>query len=175
MDSFHSEDFADAIDDMCDDAVRRMYAFQEGGLSVMKARDAYYSRIIKRDELLEVVEYETITRTSIEENIHPDIVQNTLPDYLSSILSGAVIVLARHASFRGRGSDVIEPNHDMATERVRERLLLGKTAIESSEAINIVRYDLGSLGATNLVLGPNDGRWDLFYEARHRTALIRFQ
>ena len=31
MTEFHPEDFRESIDDMCDAAIRRMYAIQEGG------------------------------------------------------------------------------------------------------------------------------------------------
>lgn len=173
MDLFHSDDFHDSIDDMCDDALRRMYAFQEGGLAVMQPSDAYYSEILRRDDVLEVVEFDTVARAVIAEDIHADVVRDELPDYALGTLAGATMVLARHAAHLGRGSDVIVPNQEMARGLIGEKLLLGKRNIEEKTRLSLLRYELGSLGTASLILGPDGSTWSLYYEAHRRVSLVR--
>lgn len=140
----------------------------------MHPNDQYVSEIVKRDEVLEVVEFDTQTRASIIDDIHKDVIENTPPDYMLDILSGAMIALARHAAFRGRGSTVLVPNYEMARSHTTERLMLSGHVIKEKKPVNIFSYELGSLGVTSLVIGPNDDAWDLYYDAHHRVHLIRY-
>ena len=172
---YDSEDFRDSIDDMCDDAVRRMYAFREGGLRVMQPNDAYYSHIERRDELLDIIEFDTVTKAEIIDSIHTNTVEGEIPDYFRDILTGAVIALARHAHYLGRGSDVIVPNYEMARGRVDDVLVMGGRLIENKDRLQIIRYELGATGATSLLLAPDQDAWSLCYEAHNRTSLVRFR
>jgi len=172
---YDSEDFRDSIDDMCDDAVRRMFAFREGGLMVMQPNDAYYSQVERRDELLDIIEFDTVTRAEIIDSIHSNTVESEIPDYFRDILTGAVIALARHAQYLGRGSDIIVPNYGMARNWVDDALLMGQQTMNEKNGLQIIRYELGAIGATNLLLSPGEDTWSLLYEAHNRTSLVRFR
>jgi len=171
---YDTDDFHESIDDMCDDALRRMFAFREGGLSMMEPNDAYYSEIQSRDALLDIIEFDTITRAGIIDDIHPNTFVEQVPDYFVDILAGAVVALARHASFLGRGSDIIVPNQELAKNRVDERILLGKELLDKKKRLALAKYELGAIGATSLLLESNDSQWCLFYEAHNRVSLVRF-
>ena len=171
---YDTDDFHDSIDDMCDDALRRMFAFREGGLAIMEPNDAYYSEIQNRDVLLDVIEFDTITRAEIVDDIHPNTFAEQVPDYFVDILAGAVVALARHASFLGRGSDIIVPSQELARNRVDERILLGKESLDKKKRLELVKYELGAIGATSLLLESGDGQWRLLYEAHDRVSLVRF-
>lgn len=174
MSQFHPEDFRDSIDDMCDDALRRMYAFQEGHFDDMRPEDHYFSEIEQLNETLEVVEYDTQTRAVIAGDIHKDVIEDSIPDYVRDILGGATIALARHAAFRGRGSSVIVPTHEIARSYVSERLLLNSHVVQERKPVKIISYELGSLGTTSLIVGPCGEEWELYYDSHRRTSLIRF-
>jgi len=175
MSQFHQEDFRDSIDDMCDGALRRMHAFYGGDLGAMQDNDHFYSEIIARDSELEVVEYDTQTKASIVDSIHGDVVEcEILPDYTLDILSGAMIALARHAAFRSRHSDVLVPTNDAARSYVSEKILLGGRVIAEKKPLKLLSYELGAASMTSLVIGPNHDDWELYYDAHHRVALIRW-
>lgn len=169
MSQFNPEDFRDSIDDMCDDAIRRMYAFQEGGLdSVMLPGDEYVSQILMRDHAMGRIEYETSTRAEIVDTIHHDVIEGEVADYAIEILSGGVITLARHAAHLGRGSTVMVPNADMAASFVHEKLLLDGGARQNKETVKLFSHELGSLGLTTLMLNYGDDSWNLAYQASRR-------
>lgn len=173
MTEFHPEDFRESIDDMCDAAIRRMYAIQEGGLGAMQPGDEYLSTDMCRDERLEVIEYSTRLRTTIIDGIHRDLVERFMPDYTLEILSGAVVSLAKHAAFKGRGSTVIVPEHDSARSHVVERTMLQHAAIQEGGPVHVYTQELGSLGLVSLML-ERDHAWSLNYTSQRRTALIRW-
>ena len=172
---YDRDDFHDSMDDMCDKAVRRMFAFRESGVDkTMQPGDAYYSVIEKRDEILEVIEFDTVTKTQVIDTIHPDAIMGEMPDYFQDILAVAVIVLARHAAYLGKGSDIMIPSVEMAKDKVDEKLLLGRASLERERRLQIARYELGAIGMVGLVLEELGDNWQLQYEAHQRTNLIRF-
>lgn len=169
MSQYNSEDFRDTIDDMCDDAIRRMYAFQEGGLDMMELPgDQYVSQILLRDHAVGRIEFETSTRAEIVDAIHHDVIEGEVADYAIEILSGGVIALARYAAHLGRGSSVIVPDHDAAAAHVREKLLLDGGARNNKAPVKLFSHELGSLGLTTLMLNYGDDSWNLAYQASRR-------
>lgn len=168
---YDPEDFRESMDDMCDDALRRMLAFQEGGLVVMQPGDAYYSEVLERDRRLETVEYDTISKAKIAD-MHENIVKDGLPDFAVHLGASAIIILARQAAYLGAGQSVIVPTIEMSQDEVRTELLVNESRVRERELIPIVTFQLGSRSIASLVLGPTDEGWELYYES-HRRA-VRF-
>jgi hypothetical protein len=173
MAEFQQEDFSESIDDMCDDAVRRMFAIQEGGLVTMHHGDLYVCDDFYHDEAHNVTEFTTRLKTVIADEVHRDVIEQDMPDYALEILSGAVIALANHAAFRGRGSSVIVPHREAARSHVYEKIMMQRKEIESGESVSLYAQELGSLGLVNLTLARDDDKWTLNYDSRRRTALVR--
>ena len=173
MAEFDPADFRDSIDDMCDDAVRRMFAIQEGGLIVMQPGDLYVSDDLNHNELLEVTEFNTRLRTIIVDGIHPNVVEGALPDYTLEILSGAVMALSKHAAHLARGSSVIVPSREAAKEHSFERMMMSSKELKEGQRVSLLAYELGSLGMTSLLLDRDENDWTLAYEANRRFALVR--
>lgn len=160
------------MDDMCDDALGRMLAFSEGGLVRMKeAGDAYFSKILERNDLLNNVEYETVLRARIVD-IHNDLIGEDLPDYAVHLGGAAIITLARQAEFLGAQQTVIVPTAELADDKVREMLTLNHQQLHDRQPVPIATFRLGSYGVASLVLGPTDDAWELYYESRRRA--VRF-
>lgn len=166
-------DFRDAIDDMCDSAVRRLYAMQEGGLTVMIEGDEYVSVDISHDRRLNTTTFVTRTRAIVIDSIHEMVFDQGAPEYVLELLSGATIALARHSARRSPGSSVYIPNTDTALAHAKERMTVGSGDIDNGHEVSIARHALGSLGLVDLCLRRDESRWSLLYEANRQAVLVR--
>ena len=173
MSLFNPEDFGESIDDMCDDAVRRLYAFREGGLSTMHARDHYFSRILEREPRFRLISFQTELRAEIVDDIHEDVLSAELPDYALDILGGAVVALARHAAYHSRGSSGVMPNIETARSHVSGVMMMNEQNLKEKKPVKLFSQELGSLGLTTLVLNHDTAQWSLDYEAVRIVNLLK--
>lgn len=173
MSEIDPADFRESIDDMCDDAIRRIYAMQEGGLGVMQPGDAFFSVVTHRDPKLNLVEFDTTIRAEIIDCIHRDVISTEPPEYVVEILGGAVIALSRRAAFLGVGSTVIIPDIATAQNHTRDTLLLRGSALDTEQPIlTLFTQRLGAAGLASLTLAEHDGFWKLYYEATRSVAQL---
>ncbi len=168
---YDPEDFRESMDDMCDDAIRRMKAFHEGGLVLMQPGDAYVTEILRRDTKLNNVEYSTVTRARVVD-IHNDLVDGELPDFAVHLGGAAIIALAREAAFLGAGQTIIVPTPELSEDEIRTKLLVNQSLLRERSPVSMATFQLGSYGIARLVLGPTEDAWELYYESRRRA--VRF-
>lgn len=170
---FKPEDFTESIDDMCDDALRRLLVYQEGHFDGMRKTDVYYSSITRRDPLLNLVEYDTIASAEIIDGIHNSLVKQPKPaDYFARVLGGAIVVLARNGEFYARSNTVIVPDQASATDKATSRWMTADMEAESTTCLSLYSCELGSNGLTTLELAYDTDRdsWLLNYRATRSVA-----
>lgn len=170
MNEFDPELFYDSIDTMCEDAIRRMHAIQEGGINnVMQPGDEYFSTVRRRDHLLGLIEYETLLSTEIIGDIHIDMTHGDTPDYFLGILALGAVVLSRHAKSFGKSSTHVWLTQESAVSHIEEIFIRH----QNFKSIELFSQELGSFGLTSLVINSGENSsWSLDYEARRNVSML---
>ena len=170
MTEFDPRDFRESIDDMCDEAFRRMFAITESGSAAfLQDGDHYFSYISLDSATGDKLDAATHLETEICE-IHERLATNPSPTTLE-MLAGAALTLEKYSTYAGAEptSLSLTGTVDEVMDSLEDRLLLSRAATRQREEVALSAYTHSAFGELSLMLEPSDDdMWRLSYHSlRH--------